>query len=418
MNYLGLLITVVSLVTMGCLNLGNSDNDGDGGNPESTVIYSSFQEIINFSNEFAFEMYLELLNGSENVFFSPYSITTALGMAYEGAKGDTAREMESVLDLPWNSTERLVMMNKFQEKLNEVGAGYALSTANSYWLSERGELEPNYIDAIEQYYLAQGDRLDFAGDPSGAVETINSWVENETQDKIKDLLSEEDIDMNTYLILTNAVYFKSDWLYQFDKEATQEDDFHLSEGGTVTAEFMHMCDETKALKHGDNADFQMLQLPYKDRDTNMYVLLSKGTAGDITSLEGGLDQHMFSSLKDTMTPQYVDVYLPKFKLEEKYNLKDQLMDMGMPKAFTPSADFSNMTPEPVYIDKVIHQSFVEVDEEGTEAAAATAVIMRNYSAGPSATPIEFRADLPFVFIIEHQETGQILFMGKVEDPRS
>lgn len=411
-NILGISLLVVVVLTAGCI-----DEEGDGGadkTPADKVILGGSNELVNSSNGFAFDMYGEMVKGDENVFFSPYSITTALGMAYEGAGGETAEEMEDVLDIPENDDERLEMMKRLQSLLNKEGASYELSTANAYWLAKFGELEQDYVHAIEGYYLAHGETVDFAGDPAGAADTINTWVEEETKDKIKDLLSVDDIDPLTYLILTNAVYFRSDWKYRFDEDATEEMDFHLSGGGNVRADFMHMCDKDIELNYTDNPDLKMLELPYKNREMNMYLLLPR--EGSLTDLESKLDRDYYQGLKEDLAPEYVDLHIPKFKLEEKYRLKENLINMGMPTAFEPGADFTNMTAEPVYIDKVIHQSFVEVNEEGTEAAAATAVIMKNYSAEPSDTPVEFRADHPFIFVIEHEESGQILFMGKVEDP--
>ena len=412
LNILAAILLASVLITTGCVD--NSVKEDDQDPTPNAMVLGGFNEFVNSSNFFSFDMYGELVNGSENVFFSPYSITTALGMAYEGARGKTAEEMESVLDIPRDEDARLDMMKELQNMLNAEGAGYELSTANAYWLARFGELKQHYVDSIERYYLAHGQRLDFAGDPEGSVDAINAWVEERTNGKIKDLLCVMDIDPSTYLVLTNAVYFKSDWRYQFDEDATERMNFHLSGGGSTETDIMHMCDENVELNYTDNTDIQVLQLPYKNSDTHMYLLLPRDN--DVTTLESRMNRDSFQGLKDSLSPQYVDLYLPKFKLEQKYNLNDKLIRMGMPTAFTPGADFSKMTNESVYIDKVIHQSFVEVDEEGTEAAAATAVIMVNFSAEPSSTPVEFRADHPFIFVIEHRESGQILFMGKVETP--
>jgi serpin B len=281
---------------------------------------------------------------------------------------------------------------------------------------EGGQLKQMYKDIIESYYLAHGEELDFAGDSEGSVEIINSWVENRTNNKIKDLLSKNDIDGLTYLILTNAIYFKSDWKYQFDSKATDERDFTLSNKDHIKVDTMHMCDESKKLNYTSNSEIQLLQLPYKDDELSMYILLP--IDNDITSIETELSFNYLTKLKEKLNAEWVDLYLPKFKLEQKYDLKENLIDMGMPTAFGSGADFSGITSNTwLHISKVIHQSFVEVDEKGTEAAAATAVIFRNSSSSiPNEKPIEFKADHPFIFFIEHRDTGQILFMGKVEDP--
>ena len=407
-------LLLISVGLAGCTedNIDDKSSDSSG----DTIVLGGFNDFVNSSNEFSFEMYGELVEGNENVFFSPYSITTALGMAYEGAKGKTADEMEQVLDIPRDKEARLAMMKELQSTLNKIGTHYNLSTANAYWLREDGSLRPEYKDAIENFYLAHGEKLDFAGDPAGSMDTINEWVEEETNDKIKDLLSVTDIDPLTYLILTNAIYFKSDWKYQFDEDATEKMDFHLSDGTDVEADMMRMCDEDIELQHASNSEVQLLRLPYENNEISMYLMLPK--ENDIGTVESKLDITYLNNLKKDLSEQYIDLYLPKFKFEQKYWLKKNLIEMGMPTAFGGGADFSDISDdaEGLYIDKVIHQSFIEVNEEGTEAAAATAVIMIERGGGPSNTPMEFKADHPFIFIIEHGETGQILFMGKVENP--
>ena len=415
LKILAVIFLISIMLTTGCIENG-SPKKAD--TPADSVILGGLNQYVNSSNDFSFDMYRELNDGGGNIFFSPYSITTALGMAYEGARGKTADEMAEVLDFPTEDDARLEMMRSLQGLLNRKSASYSLSTANAYWLREDGELRQEYIDAIEDSYLAHGEKLDFAGDPAGAVDIINTWVEEQTNDKIKDLLSEGDIDPMTYLILTNAIYFKSDWKYQFDTEATEDMDFHTSGGEEESAQMMRMNDESKELNHAANDDVQLLQLPYDNNEIYMCVLLPR--ENDIGSLETELDSSYLANLQNALSPEHVDLYLPKFKFEQKYRLKKNLIDMGMPTAFGAGADFTGISDEAegLYIDEVIHQSFVEVNEEGTEAAAATAVIMREGSMEPSSGPVEFRADHPFIFFIQHEETGQILFMGKVENPNS
>jgi serpin B len=191
-------------------------------------------------------------------------------------------------------------------------------------------------------------------------------------------------------------------------------DFHLSDGTDITTDMMRMCDEDIDLKYSSNSEVQLLQLPSENNEISMYVMLPK--ENDIGTVSSKLDISYLNTLKSDLTAKYIDLYLPKFKLEEKYRLKKNLKNMGMSTAFTSNADFSGINNAGLFITKVIHQSFIEVNEEGTEAAAATAVIMGNFSAGSAPDPIQFKADRPFMFIIEHKESGQILFMGKVEDP--
>jgi len=414
LNVLSIFFLVSIVLTTGCIEDDGGDKQPDTTNDDNVL--GGMNDFVNSSNDFSFDMYAELNEGGDNLFFSPYSITTALGMAYEGAKGKTAEEMEDVLDIPEDDGKRLEMMKALQGTLNRDDVSYELGTANAYWLREDGSLLEEYRKAIEDYYLAHGEKLDFAGDPAGSVETINTWVEEQTNDRIKDLLSETDIDALTYLVLTNAIYFKSDWRYQFDAEATEETDFHLSDGTDAKCQMMHMNDDSIDLQYADDDQAQLLRLPYKNDDIFMYVLLPR--SGELENVEAKLDITYISTLKADLAGEHVDLSLPKFKFEQKYRLKKNLINMGMPTAFSGGADFSGISDHAagLYINKVIHQSFVEVNEEGTEAAAATAVVMRELSMEPSSGPVTFKADRPFIFFIEHEETGQILFMGKVENP--
>jgi serpin B len=389
-------------------------SDGPSSGPPPTTVSG----LVECSNEFSFDMYAELAaSGDENVFFSPYSITTALGIAYEGARGQTASEMAQVLNFPADNSTRWDMMKSYQDYFSRVSDSYNLSTANAYWLKENQDLKEIYRNAIESYYLAHGEELDFAGDPSGSAETINAWVEEQTNGKIRDLISPSMIVPATYLILTNAIYFKSDWKYQFNDTATENSAFHLEGGIDTDTQMMHMHDAEISLNYSENDDVQLLQLPYKDGALSMYILLPKDY--DIGALESKLDNEYLGSMMEDLSPEEVNLYMPKFKFEQKYTLNQMLIDMGMPTAFSDCADFSGMTDSTsLKIGFVIHQSYVDVNEEGTEAAAATAVGMEatGINPHPQPQPILFNADHPFIFFIQHEETGQILFMGKVGNP--
>ncbi len=412
-------LLVIVLMTSVVLLSGCIENDDE--RPTRTMDYSSvytgMNELVNSSNEFSFEMYRQLVDGSENVFFSPYSIMIALGMAYEGARGMTAEEIQNVIELPEDNEARRAMVRSLQSQLNPGGASYELSTANAYWLRQGADLNDEYQNTIENDYLAGGQELNFGGDPTGSADTINSWVEGETNGKIKDLIAPSLINSLTYLILTNAIYFKADWKWQFDGTATMERDFHMTDGTSNIVETMNMCDEKIVMNYGENDDIQMLQLPYKDEELSMYILLPK--QNDLSSLESVLTADYLTDLKSDMYGEWVDVYLPSFKFELKYSLNQYLIEMGMPTAFSGDADFSGISGADLYISDVIHQSFVEVNEEGTEASAATSIVVDPGSSplnNEETEPIEFRADHPFIFLIEHKATGQILFIGKVEDP--
>ncbi len=411
-----LLLLIGAVLISGCVETDEKNEPAPAGTHTQPILAGGMNEYVNLSNAFAFDIYPYLSDDGANTFYSPYSISTALGMAYEGARGETAAEMRAVLDLPTDDDARQAMVGAVQQILNEDDPAFDLATANAYWLDEGGALLETYRRVLEDYYFAHGERLDFAGDPAGAVQRINSWVEERTEERIEDLLSTSDINPLTYLILTNAIYFRSDWKYQFDPDATDTQPFTLANGTTVEAETMHMCDETIAINYTETDDVQCIRLPYRDEALSMYILLP--TASSTGALEAKLDDPYFSALKRNLTGQWVDISLPSFILEERYDLNAVLSAMGMPTAFGGAANFSGITSEAdLFISKVIHQSFVEVNEEGTEAAAATAVVMDRLSAGSSShDPIIFRADHPFIFVIEHHETGQILFMGKLGQP--
>jgi len=415
LNILGVIMLISTAFLVGCVEEANKKDNTDL--PLDYIILGGSNEFVNSSNEFAFKMYEQLVDSDENVFFSPYSISTALSMAYEGARGQTATEMQQVLDLPEEDQARRDMVKNLQSQLNKDDTSYELSAANAYWLRQDEQLKEEYKNAIESYYLAHGEQLDFRGDPDGSVDIINDWVEQETNDKIKDLLSSDDITFYTYLVLTNAVYFKSDWKYQFDPSGTNNITFYPTGSEGILTEMMHMNDEEIELNYSSNDDVQFLKFPYAGDELSMYILLPK--ENDIASLEAKLDQAYIANLKEVLSSEYVDIYLPKFKFEQKYALSKPLCSMGMSSAFSDEANFSGIKSNSgqLHISKVIHQSFVEVNEEGTEAAAATAVIMAdNAITSSQPEPIEFKADHPFIFYIQHEGTGQILFMGKVENP--
>jgi serpin B len=410
------IIVVAILITVSVFSINWIYNSRDFSSDSSPA---NVYELVNCSNDFSFEMYQKLAadETEENVFFSPYSITTALGMAYEGARGQTASEIAGVLNFPADNRTRLDMMKSYQGEFNRENTAYELSTANAYWLKQNEQLIELYREVIESYYLASGDELDFAGDPMGSAQAINNWVEEQTNGKIKNIIDPGMINDATFLILTNAIYFKSDWRYQFNSTSTENESFNMVDGESIIAEMMHMNDKEIKFNYSSNSDVQMLQLPYKKGELSMYVLLPKDN--DMATQESNLDFEYLNALKDGMSEENVNLHFPKFKFEQKYILNDMLIDMGMPTAFNDTADFSGITDSTsLKIGFVIHQSFVEVNEKGTEAAAATVVGMvgTGVDPHPEPQPILFDANHPFIFFIEHEATGQILFMGKVGNP--
>lgn len=273
-----------------------------------------------------------------------------------------------------------------------------------------------YFDVVKNYYGGKVSNLDFTANTEKSRLTINDWVAEQTNNKIPKLLENGAIDEDTRLVLTNAVYFKGMWVKAFNEDETEEADFNKSDRETVKVDMMQRVDDESEFKYAEAEDVQILEMDYKGDDLSMLVLLPSSES-NINTLENILTTEKLSEWKDQLEEQRVDVYMPKFKFETKYNMLGTLSAMGMPTAFSKDADFSGMTGEKeLYVDKVIHQAVIEVNEEGTEAAAATGVVVEmKFSEDDTSIP-KFRADHPFIFVIQQKDTGNILFIGRVTDP--
>lgn len=370
--------------------------------------------VVNASNRFALELYSELKGENGNVFFSPYSISTALAMTYEGARGQTAKEIQSVFHFPEDDSVRRASFAALYNQLNKKDAKYNLSTANALWIQKDYQLLNEYITTIEKYYFGRATNVDFKGATEEARQTINAWVEDKTNNKIKDLFPKGSPNSLTRLVLTNAIYFKGTWVKQFNKSETREEDFRISENQTVKVPMMRRTSKDTSFNYAETEDLQVLEMPYEGEEVSMLVLLPKN--GDLKSLEGSLTLEKLNEWRGKLKEQRVNVFIPKFTFNTKYFLNEILKKMGMPSAFSGVADFSGINGrKDLFIGVVIHQAFVDVNEEGTEAAAATGVSV-DVTSLPPPVPI-FRADHPFIFIIQERGTGNILFLGRVVDPR-
>jgi len=370
-------------------------------------------EVAMTNNEFCFDLLLNVSqNDSGNVFFSPYSISDALAITYEGAAGQTAEEIQSVFHFPADDDSRRRGFSRINSVINDDTEAYELSTANALWAQKDYEFLEDYFQVICDFYDGTVTNLDFGNEPEQARITINNWVEEQTSHRIVDLISEGQISPLTTLVITNAIYFKGTWLYQFDEHKTSEMDFRLHYGNTVKTPMMYLHNEDVKFDYFENDNLQMLELPYDGEELSMFVILPKE---NLDSIEDDLNSECFDEFTASMEEEDVVIYLPRFSLDTRYLLNDNLSEMGMPLAFTGSADFSGMTGfQALYISVVIHQAFVNVNEEGTEAAAATAVIMDRATAAPSNKV--FMANHPFIFLIMEKQTGTVLFIGKVVDP--
>ncbi|HIE05427.1 MAG TPA: serpin family protein, partial [bacterium (Candidatus Stahlbacteria)] len=371
--------------------------------------------IIDANNSFALDLYSQLRkeSGDENIFFSPYSILVALTMTYEGARGKTAEEMQSVLHIPSDPDLRRSNFARIINGINRKEKKFKLSTANALWTQKDYKFLKEYLTTVERYYGGRATNLDFVKETEKSRQKINRWVEDQTEKRIKDLIPRGVLTPLTRLVLTNAIYFKGTWVKQFDKKETSDEEFRTISRRTVKVPMMRLTGEGARFNYAEVDSVQILELAYDGEDLSMLILLPK--EDKFEDLEKLLTSERLSEWRSMLREQRVDVYIPRFKFDTKYSLAKDLIAMGMPSAFgVPPADFSGMDgTRNLFISEVIHQAFVDVNEEGTEAAAATGVVMVLSSV--KMTPV-FRADRPFIFMIQQRKTGNILFLGMVGDP--
>ena len=380
------------------------------------------QAVVKGNTAFALDLYARLKDKPGNLFLSPYSISTALAMTYAGARANTEAQMAKVLHFGLGQ-ERL--HGRFKALIGELNAGgrrrgYQLSVANALWGQQGYEFLDPFIAVTRDDYGSRLRQVDFKTAAEAARARINRWVEEQTNNKIKNLIPPGVLKPLTRLVLTNAIYFKSAWMHQFKEYRTKDAPFTAADGTRVTAPMMN---QTRRFGYMETPAFQALSMPYAGYELSMAVFLPRKHDG-LAAFEKSLTAEKLSGwLRQVRAFRKVRVYLPKFKMTSQFGLGEVLAGMGMPDAFSPAdADFSGMNgkkgiPYGLFISAVIHKAFVDVNEKGTEAAAATAVVMAG-SGVPRPTPIvDFRADHPFLFMIQHRRTGSILFMGRVANPK-
>jgi serpin B len=368
--------------------------------------------LVKGNTRFALELYGRLRGGEGNLFLSPFSVSTALAMTSAGARGRTLEQMQEVLHLPGQkalhpANAALLRLLKGEGKKR----GYRLSAANALWGQKGYPFLPAFLKLTSDSYGAGLREADFSRDPEAARREINAWAEKETEGKIKDLLRPGVIDAMTRLVLANAVYFKGDWASQFKKDRTREGAFHLSTGKTVKAPLMSQTARFGLL---DAGDFQALEMPYAGKDLSMVVLLPRKADG-LAALERSLTPASLAGWLKKLRQEQVEVTFPRFRVTSEFQLREALSGLGMPLAFSREADFSGMNGggERLSLSAVAHKAFVDVNEEGTEAAAATGTVVKTLS-----LPVVrvFRADRPFVFLIREGRSGSILFLGRLANP--
>ncbi len=374
---------------------------------ETNYTEERLSSLVDSLNAFTFDFYNKV-SENKNVFFSPYSIFVALSMAYEGARGNTSEQMYNILNILQNDSATRGSFGRIYNLLNQKQEGYTINTANAFWAQQNYEFLQEYIGILESYYIAEANELNFA-DSNESANTINAWIEENTNHKIKNMIDQSALSELTRLVLTNAIYFKGLWANQFDPDNTNKEDFRITPDETVEVDMMHLTDIK--FNYTKTDDLQILKLPYKGNDLSMIIILPK--ENNISVVESQLNQLNLTKWINDLNEIEININIPKFKFETEYTLNDVLEDMGMKDAFIPGiADFSGMdNTTDLYISSVLHKAFVEVNEEGTEAAAATGVIVTTRYINNT-----FNADHPFVFLIRHEETGAIIFMGKIMNP--
>jgi serpin B len=421
-KYFILLVTVLLLVSLAACSVAPvSAGTIKSDKPRVTVpevANTDLATLVDGNTAFALDLYRELRAEEGNIFYSPYSLSVALAMTYAGARGETEQQMADALSFYLSQDRLHPAFNYLDQELASRGEGaegkdeegFRLNIVNDIWGQRDFTFLPDFLDTLAENYGAGLRILDFIGEPEASRIAINDYISEQTEEKIQDLIPEGLIDIMTRLVLTNAIYFNAAWQYPFSEEMTSDGIFHLPDGGEVTVPMMHQA-ESFGYTEGDG--YQAVELKYDGEELSMVILLPG--SGQFSNLEQSLDAEMLNDIIDSLELKHVELTLPKWEYESSFRLKETLKAMGMPAAFSSAADFSGMTGQPeLYIDEVVHKAFVSVDEAGTEAAAASAVIMK-LTAMPTDTAV-FTADRPFIYFIRDIETGAILFLGRVVNP--
>jgi serine protease inhibitor len=392
--------------------------------PTAFTASSEVKSVVDGNTAFALDLYQKLKDQPGNLFFSPYSVSTALAMTYAGARGQTESEMAKVLHFKPAQANLPAAFGALGARMNQIQRWnrITLTTANSLWYQKDYRFTDAFLNLVRKYYGAEAHPVDFRHSPQVAGSEINQWVERETKGKIKDVIEPGQFTHLTCLVLCDAIYFKGKWLNQFKVSDTKPAPFHVTTNDTITVPMMSQEAHFKAAR-SDDYSVELLELPYSGTDLSMIILLpqvdfrmSDETQPGLPGLEQKLtDANLRAWLVklDQTGPRKTSVWLPRFTSTQSFDLAKELKSLGMPLAFSDSADFSGMDGRPanLFISDVIHKAFVEVNEAGTEAAAATWVHVATRSASG-----RFIVDHPFIFLIRENGSGSILFLGRIVDP--
>lgn len=370
---------------------------------------------------FALDLYHRLETREGNLFYSPYSISAAVAMTYAGAEGKTAEEMADVfhflmvedrLHPAFNALDLYLESLAEQEIPEDMGEAFQLNIANAIWGQKDYHFESDFLDTLAANYGAGLRLLDYVLEPEKSRIKINDWVSDQTKERIHDLIPQGAINSDTRLVLSNAIYFKATWLEPFEESLTEDGFFYGLDGQEITTPMMSLGSDAR-FPYYQGEDFQAVELPYLGGQVSMLVLMPE--QGEFFGFEEGLNAEILDQITGNLAYQPMYLNFPKFEFETEISLANILAEMGMPSAFSDAADFSGMTgTRDLFISDVFHKAFVSVDEEGTEAAAATAVLMALTSAPEN--PIQLVVDRPFLFLIRDTQTNSILFMGRVVKP--
>lgn len=374
------------------------------------------EKVTTANNQFAIAMYRQI-NGhtgqaDDNVFFSPYSLSTAMAMLYAAAEGETKAQIQKTFYYPSMdilNPNSAALYNQF----NKPNPDYKLATVNDLWMEQGLTPTKSYVDTVQRYYGGQVTNLDFESNPNPSRLIINKKIAQHTNQLIPELLPKGSIKPITVAVLTNAIYFKGDWKVPFEVQSTTEQPFYNHIGTSPNIKMMQLQEH---FGYSEDKQVQVVQLPYKGDDLSMLVVLPKSKdKAAMQQLVQDLSADTIKQWSKDLVTQEVNVHLPKFKLEASYQMKNLLTDMGMPRAFEKGAGFNLFdNSPPIKIDDVYHKAVVIVDEKGTEAAAATGIVADATAA--SAPPPVFKADHPFIFMIKDNKTDAILFLGQVNKP--